>query len=323
MPVSPLAGKPAPAEVLIDVDRLVAAYHDRRPDPSNPRELVSFGTSGHRGAPEDGAFNEAHILAITQAICEHRSAPRDHRAALPRRRHPRRVGRRRCGRRWRCSAANGVETRVSREGDYTPTPALSRAILSYNDGRDATRLADGIVITPSHNPPARRRLQVQPAPRRPGRHRRHRRHPGARQRAAARGRRRAIRRVAYAEARRAPTTREHDFLVGVRRGSAGRRRRRGDRARQGEARRRSDGRRQRAVLVAHRRALRPRPRRRQHDRRPALRVHAARSRRQDPDGLLQPLRDGEPARGSRIATPSRSATTPTPIATASSPRPGS
>ncbi|HXU03333.1 MAG TPA: phosphoglucomutase, alpha-D-glucose phosphate-specific, partial [Polyangia bacterium] len=73
MPLSPLAGKPAPSDVLIDVDRLVAAYHDRRPDPANPRERVAFGTSGHRGAPEDGAFNEAHILAITQAICEHRA----------------------------------------------------------------------------------------------------------------------------------------------------------------------------------------------------------------------------------------------------------
>ena len=73
MPLSPLAGKPAPPDVLIDVDRLVAAYHDRRPDPANPRERVAFGTSGHRGAPEDVAFNEAHILAITQAICEHRA----------------------------------------------------------------------------------------------------------------------------------------------------------------------------------------------------------------------------------------------------------
>ena len=73
MPLSPLAGKPAPSDVLIDVDRLVAAYHDRRPDPANPRERVAFGTSGHRGAPEDTAFNEAHILAITQAIVEHRA----------------------------------------------------------------------------------------------------------------------------------------------------------------------------------------------------------------------------------------------------------
>ena len=72
MPASPLAGKPAPADLLIDPDRLVAAYYDRQPDPANPREQVAFGTCGHRGSPEDSAFNEAHILTITQAICEHR-----------------------------------------------------------------------------------------------------------------------------------------------------------------------------------------------------------------------------------------------------------
>jgi phosphoglucomutase len=151
MPVSPLAGKPAPAEALIDVDRLVAAYYDRRPDPANPREQVAFGTSGHRGAPEDGAFNEAHILAITQAICEHRASlgitgplflgADTHAVSGPALRTALEV-----------LAANGVQTRISAEDEFTPTPALSRAILTFNDGR-LDGLADGIIITPSHNPP--------------------------------------------------------------------------------------------------------------------------------------------------------------------------
>jgi phosphoglucomutase len=151
MPLSPLAGKPAPKDILIDVDRLLAAYHDRRPDPGNPRERVAFGTSGHRGAPEDGAFNEAHIIAITQAICEHRAkagvtgplflGADTHAASAPALRSALEV-----------LAANGVETRVQAEGQFTPTPALSRAILAFNDGR-TSGLADGIVVTPSHNPP--------------------------------------------------------------------------------------------------------------------------------------------------------------------------
>jgi phosphoglucomutase len=153
MPLSPLAGKPAPSDVLIDVDRLVAAYHDRRPDPANPLQLVAFGTSGHRGAPEDGTFNEAHILAITQAVCEYRAragitgplflGADTHAASDPALRTALEV-----------LAANGVETRVQREKDYTPTPALSAAIVSHNRGREpADGLADGIIVTPSHNPP--------------------------------------------------------------------------------------------------------------------------------------------------------------------------
>jgi phosphoglucomutase len=156
MPLSPLAGKPAPPDVLIDVDRLIAAYHDRRPDPANPRERVAFGTSGHRGAPEDGAFNEAHIVAITQAICEHRAragingplflGADTHAASAPALRTALEV-----------LAANGVETWVQAEGQYTPTPALSRAIIAFNETQRSAagtgRLADGIIITPSHNPP--------------------------------------------------------------------------------------------------------------------------------------------------------------------------
>src|SRR5262245_64693618 len=151
MPLSPLAGKPAPPDVLIDVDRLVAAYYDRRPDPGNPRERVAFGTSGHRGAPEDSAFNEAHILAITQAICEHRArigitgplflGADTHAASAPALRSALEV-----------LAANNVQTLVQAEGEYTPTPALSRAIISFNAAGKGG-LSDGVVITPSHNPP--------------------------------------------------------------------------------------------------------------------------------------------------------------------------
>jgi len=208
MPVSPLAGKPAPAEALIDVDRLIAAYYDRRPDPSNPRELVAFGTSGHRGAAEDGAFNEAHILVITQAICEHRAelgitgplflGADTHAASGPALRTALEV-----------LAAAGVETRVSREGDYTPTPALSRAILSFNNGlREG--LSDGIIITPSHNPPRDGGFKYNPP------------HGGPADsdvtdgiQNRANGLLRAgaeVRRLAYDAARRAPTTHEHDFM---------------------------------------------------------------------------------------------------------------
>jgi phosphoglucomutase len=205
---SPLAGKPAPSEALIDVDRLVAAYYGRRPDPANPREQVSFGTSGHRGAPEDGAFNEGHILVITQAICEHRArlgitgplflGADTHAASAPALRTALEV-----------LAGHGVETRVSREGDYTPTPALSRAILSFNDGRTGG-LADGIIITPSHNPPRDGGFKYNPPNGGPadsdvtdGIQAR------ANQLLAAGT---PIRRVAYEAARRAATTREHDFL---------------------------------------------------------------------------------------------------------------
>src|ERR1700742_152880 len=158
MAVHPLAGKPAPAEILIDPEKLVAAYYAIRPDPENPEQQVAFGTSGHRGAPEDGAFNEAHILAITQAICEHRAKAGitgplflgidTHAASEPAQQTALEV-----------LAANGVETLLAPDdatgvAGFPPTPALSRAILVHNRGRKAgDRLADGIVITPSHNPP--------------------------------------------------------------------------------------------------------------------------------------------------------------------------
>ena len=151
MTLSPLAGKPAPKEMLVDPARLEHEYFERKPDPTDPAQLVSFGTSGHRGSPLSGSFNEAHILAITQAICEYRrtqgiSGPlfmgRDtHAVSGPAQRTALEV-----------LAANEVETVIQSADGFTPTPAISRAILVHNRGR-TDRLADGIVITPSHNPP--------------------------------------------------------------------------------------------------------------------------------------------------------------------------
>jgi phosphoglucomutase len=151
--ISPLAGKPAPKELLVDVARLQKEYFERRPDLDDPNQLVSFGTSGHRGSPLRGTFNEAHILAITQAICEYRHeqgtdgplymGKDTHAVSEPAQRTALEV-----------LAANSVETIIQQDNGITPTPVISRAILVYNRGRKGKEhLADGIVITPSHNPP--------------------------------------------------------------------------------------------------------------------------------------------------------------------------
>ena len=147
-----LAGKPAPATLLIDVDRLIDAYFSKEPDPSDPEQLVSFGTSGHRGSSLAGSFNQAHILAITQAICEWRQregitgplflGKDTHALSRPAEQTAVEV-----------LAANGVDTVMQSDDGYTPTPAISRLILVHNRGRKSG-LADGIVVTPSHNPPA-------------------------------------------------------------------------------------------------------------------------------------------------------------------------
>lgn len=149
--VSPLAGQPATSAPLVDVDRLIAAYHDIAPDPSVPAQRVSFGTSGHRGVSFDGSFNAAHVLAITQAICEYRAGQDidgplflgidTHALSSPARDSALEV-----------LAANGVEVCIAADDEFTPTPAVSHAIIVHNRGRD-TGLADGIVVTPSHNPP--------------------------------------------------------------------------------------------------------------------------------------------------------------------------
>jgi phosphoglucomutase len=150
----PLAGKPAPRDQLIDPAALEKQYHDERPDPTNPLERVSFGTSGHRGSASRRSFNEAHILAVAQAISEHRRAQGiDGPLYLGMDSHALSAAAQRTS--LEVFAANGVEIRVAAEGVFTPTPAISHAILCHNRGRSAPGggLADGVVITPSHNPP--------------------------------------------------------------------------------------------------------------------------------------------------------------------------
>ena len=151
MPIHPLAGKPAPPSNLVDVQKLLAAYHGEQPDPSIREQRVSFGTSGHRGSSFKRSFNEAHILAVTQAVCEYRASQgttgplylgKDtHALAQPA---------------WVTAlevlAANGVTVMIDQEDGFTPTPVISHAILTFNRGRTGG-LADGVVITPSHNPP--------------------------------------------------------------------------------------------------------------------------------------------------------------------------
>jgi phosphoglucomutase len=149
--ISPLAGKPAPPAMLVDVPRLVTAYYTNRPDPSVEKQRVAFGTSGHRGSAFNTSFNEWHILAISQAICDYRKLRNingplflgidTHALSIPASVSALEV-----------LVANNVNVLVAGDGEYTPTPVISHAILTHNRDRD-TGLADGIVITPSHNPP--------------------------------------------------------------------------------------------------------------------------------------------------------------------------
>jgi phosphoglucomutase len=151
MKISPLAGKPAPLGILVNVPRLVTAYYTGVPDPKVPAQRVAFGTSGHRGSSFNLAFNEWHILAITQAICLYRKRQRtDGPLFLGIDTHPLSVPA--CATALEVLAANGVQVMLAEGDEYTPTPVISHAILTYNRGRK-TGLADGIVITPSHNPP--------------------------------------------------------------------------------------------------------------------------------------------------------------------------
>ena len=151
MSTHPNAGKPAPKDILIDVSRLEAAFYEGKPDPADPNQLVSFGISGHRGTSSNATFTEAHILAITQAICEYRRSQgitgplfmgKDtHALSRPAERVALEV-----------LAGNGIETFIQRDDGFTPTPVISHSILRYNRER-SEGLADGIVVTPSHNPP--------------------------------------------------------------------------------------------------------------------------------------------------------------------------
>jgi phosphoglucomutase len=160
MSTHPLAGKPAPRDLLINVSRLEAAFYEAKPDLADPNQLVSFGTSGHRGSSSNATFTEAHILAITQAICEYRRnqgitgplfmGKDTHALSRPAERVALEV-----------LAGNGVEAFIQRDDGFTPTPVISRAILIHNRGRSDS-LADGIVITPSHNPPTDGGLKYNP-----------------------------------------------------------------------------------------------------------------------------------------------------------------
>ena len=207
--ISPLAGKPAPKSILVDVPKLLAAYADLKPDPSVPSQRVAFGTSGHRGSSFDRSFNEWHILAISQAICEYRQSKGidgplfigadTHALSQPAFENALEV-----------LAANGVEIMISTAGEFTPTPAVSHAILVYNKGRKSG-LADGIVITPSHNPPDNGGFKYNP--------------PNGgpadtditgwvqnRANALLEAGLKDVKRMPFAQARKAATTHEHDFL---------------------------------------------------------------------------------------------------------------
>jgi phosphoglucomutase len=151
MTISHAAGKPADPSILVNVPRLITAYYELRPDPSDPRQRVVFGTSGHRGSALDAAFNESHILAITQAICDYRKLHGiDGPLFLGMDTHA--VSEPAFASALEVLAANSVEVMISSGTPYTPTPAVSHSILLYNRARKSG-LADGIVITPSHNPP--------------------------------------------------------------------------------------------------------------------------------------------------------------------------
>ncbi len=204
-----LAGQPAPAAMLANIPRLVTAYFSERPDPGDPAQRVAFGTSGHRGSALKGSFNEAHILAVTQAICDfRRKAEIDGPLFLGMDTHA--LSEPAFATALEVLAGNGVDTMIAHDGGYTPTPAVSHAILTYNLGRTAG-LADGIVITPSHNPPEDGGIKYNPP------------HGGPSETAisaeieAIANRLLAqapteIARVPMAQARKAATTHRHDFV---------------------------------------------------------------------------------------------------------------
>jgi phosphoglucomutase len=210
MAISPLAGKPAPKEMLVDLARLERDYFERRPDMDDPNQQVIFGTSGHRGSSLRGTFTEAHILAVTQAICEYRRGQgtdgplylgKDtHAVSGPAQRTALEV-----------LAANTVETMIQRDDGFTPTPAVSHAILSYNRGRKAG-LADGIVITPSHNPPEDGGFKYNPTNGGPA-DTDVTRWVQNRANDLLRSGNRGVRRMPYESALKAATTHTHDFIM--------------------------------------------------------------------------------------------------------------
>ena len=209
MAIHPLAGKPAPESILIDLFKLVRAYSDEKPNPAIREQRVAFGTSGHRGSAFKHSFNEWHILAITQAICEYRVSQgtvgplylgKDtHALSEPA-----------CVSAIEVLAANGIEVMIDQDGGYTPTPVISHAILTYNRGR-TSGFADGIVITPSHNPPEDGGIKYNPP------------HGGPADTVVTKWIEdrantllatdlQGVKRLLYDQARRASTTHLHDFL---------------------------------------------------------------------------------------------------------------
>jgi phosphoglucomutase len=207
--VNPLAGKPAPHSLLVDLPRLITAYYTRTPDAQVPVQRVAFGTSGHRGSAFDSSFNENHVLAITQAICLYRQKQGidgplflgldTHALSAPAGASALEV-----------LAANGVEVMIAERDEYTPTPVVSHAILGYNRGRK-TGLADGILVTPSHNPPADGGFKYNPT------------HGGPADSDATKWIENTandfllnglagVKRIAYEKALKAPTTHRHDYL---------------------------------------------------------------------------------------------------------------
>src|SRR5665213_6191 len=207
--ISPLAGKPAPRSLLVDVPRLVSAYYTGIPDPTVAAQRVAFGTSGHRGSSLDNSFNEAHVLAITEAICRYRKEQGidgplflgidTHALSQPA-----------CASALEVLAAHGVDVMLANGDEYTPTPAISHAILTYNRGR-TSGLADGIVVTPSHNPPDNGGFKYNPPNGGPAGE-----DITKAVEAAANGFLEksldGVRRVRLAQALRAPTTHRHDYL---------------------------------------------------------------------------------------------------------------
>jgi len=207
--ISPLAGKPAPIPSLIDVAKLVTCYYDIKPDPGIASQRVVFGTSGHRGSAFDASFNEAHVLAITQAICDHRLA-HDVGGPLFLGIDTHALSEPALASGLEVLAANGVNVMLATNDEYTPTPAISHAILTYNGGRHSG-LADGIVVTPSHNPPRDGGYKYNPPNGGPA----DREITGWIEAAANRyleAKLRGIKRIPYTDALHAATTHRHDFL---------------------------------------------------------------------------------------------------------------
>ena len=283
----PRAGQRAQPEDLVDVDALLEAYEGTTPDPDDPDQQVVFGTSGHRGSSLDGAFNEAHILAITQAICEYRAGEGITGPLVDRPRHARSVAARVAHRApgARRQRRHGAHRRARLVDADTRCVARDPAAQPRGLARPGRRHRGDAVAQPA----PRRRVQVQPAARRAGRLRRHGLDRVAGQRPAARGAARGEARLQRPHPRRSGGLR---LPRALRRRPADGGRPRRDPRRRGAHRRRPARRRLGRVLGRDRRAAPPRPHGREPRGRPALGVHDPRHRRQDPDGLLLAERDG-------------------------------